>query len=320
MAEPLQTIADQTAALCTELEAKRQRYWRLFLMGAPMSFAFICAIAATKTDHGVFPWPIVLVLTLVVVTIGFQIANGVYRAATKKALLGGIAEALGLEYQKNGVFPVRDMERHKIIPPHDTFRIEDGFQGVIKGVPVAFEEIILSDHVQHERADGTREKREEMVFWGLAIRIGIGKTLEAHTVVLPRNAAMTFFRTVFSAFERVNLVSPKFEEMFDVMSTSQLEARYVLDPAFMERFMEAGKLLGSKWMEASFTGNEIAFAVQRYKPMFEIGWIWKPLTDKSLESVTNEIKAIITLIEVLKLNPYTGLGAALPSRKPAEAE
>ena len=314
MTDPLQTVITETASLRAEMESRRERYLRLFLMGAPMSFAIICAIAAINTNQGVFPWAVVLVVTAVIVMIGFQIVNGFYRYQTKRAFLEKIAAEIGLEYHKNGVFPVRDIEHHKILPIYDVHRVEDGFQGVIHGVSVAFEEIILSDRVSHQKPNGTHEEREEMVFWGLAIKIGIGKKLEAHTVVLPRNAALTFFRTAFSSFEKVRLVSPKFEEMFDVMSTSQVEARYVLDPAFMERFMEAGKMLGSKWMEASFKGSEIAFAVQRYKPMFEIGWVFKPLTEQTLENVANELKAVISLIDVLKLNPHTGLGAALPGR------
>ncbi len=317
MTDPLQAVIAETAALRQDLESRRERYFRLYMMGVPMSFAATCAIAAFNTDHGIFPWPVVVIVTALVTVIGFQIVNGLYRYQTKRVFLEKIAAAIGLEYHKNGVFPVRDIEHHKILPHHDIQRVEDGFHGTIKGVSVSFEEIILSDRVNRPRSNGAHTEHEEIVFWGLVIRIGIGKKLESHTVVLPRNSALTFLRTAFSSFERVKLVSPKFEDMFDVMSTSQLEARYVLDPAFMERFMEAGNLLGSKWMEASFKDREIAFAVQRYKPLFEIGSVLRPLTDQTLENVSNEIKAVIHLIDVLKLNPHTGLGAALPGRDDA---
>ncbi len=309
--DPLQTLMTETAILRDEMESRREVYLRIFVMGAPMSFAAICAIAAMNTEQGVFPWPIVLILTLAVVVIGFQIANGLYRAQTKATFLNKIAAAMDLHYGRHGVFPLEDITHHKIIPPHDRQQIEDGFSGTINGVEIAFEEVILSDRIRTQ----DNQERDEISFWGLLIKIRIGKTLDAHTVVLPRNAAITFFRTMFSSFERVKLVSPKFEEIFDVMSTSQVESRYVLDPAFMERFMEAGNLLGSRWIEASFHGQEIALAVQRNRPMFEIGWLFKPLTDKSLEGVIAELKVVIGLIEVLKLNPYTGLGAALPRRE-----
>lgn len=318
MIDPIDAVIAETARLRDELESRREGYFRLFLMGTPMSFAIICAIAAMKTNQGVFPWPIVLILTAIVVIVGFQIINGLYRHQTKNAFLQKIAAAIGLDYQKGGVFPLRDIEHHKILPPCDISRIEDGFHGVVNGVSIAFEEVTLLDRTRHKRSDGSHEEREEIVFWGLAIKIGIGKKLDAHTVVLPRNATMTFFRTTFSAFQRVKLVSPKFETLFDVMSTDQVEARYVLDPAFMERFMEAGALLGTKWIEASFKDREIALVVQRNKPLFEIGSIFKPLTEDALQNVADELKIILRMVNALKLNPYTGLGAALPSRNDAK--
>lgn len=311
MTDPLETLLGETASIRADMELQREKYARIFLMGAPMGFAATCAIAAMHTDHGTFPWPIVSIVTLFIVVIGFQIANALYRKKTKAAFLERIAASLGLEYHRRGFFTPDSVRHHKILPPSDSEHVEDGFSGTINGVSVMFEEMRLTDHVQSDK----NETREIDVFWGVVIRIGIGKKLEAHTVVLPRNALQTFFRTAFSKFEPVKLVSPKFEAQFDVMSTSQVEARYVLDPAFMERFMEAGRLLGAKWTEASFQGNEIVFAVQRNKPMFEIGWLFKPLTEQSLQHVADELKVVIGLIDALKLNPHTGLGAPLPGRE-----
>ena len=46
--DPLQSLIVETATLREEMESRRERYFRLFLMGAPMSFAIICAIAAMR--------------------------------------------------------------------------------------------------------------------------------------------------------------------------------------------------------------------------------------------------------------------------------
>lgn len=314
MPDPIQKIIAETAALGTALEESRARYFQVFSMLAPMSFAAICAIAAVQTDHGTFAWLPVLIFTFMAVVIEFQIFNALYRKKAKAAFLNRIAAALGLRYEKNGVFPLEEMAAHKIIPPHDVRHIEDGFAGTVNGVKLAFQEVRLADRVRDER----RQVREEQVFHGLVIRIGIGKVLDAHTVVLPRNATLTFFRRLFTHFETVRLVSPKFEERFDVLSTSQVEARYILDPAFMERLLAAGDLIGTKWIEVSFLGQEIAFAIQRNRPLFEIGALWSRLTAAHLQAVADELDMVIRLIDTLKLNPHTGLGAALPPKGPAD--
>ena len=300
------------ANMIRTLEEKRQRYFRIYTMGIPMSFAASAAIAALNMNGNPFPWPIVTFITLAITIIGFQVVNFIYRKQTKKAFLEGIAESLGLSYHPNGAFPLEDVASHKIIPPFDRGLLEDGFTGTVSGISIAFQEAHLVDVTPAQKREDP--DREDTVFWGIMIRIGIGKNLDAHTVVIPRNALQKFFYTTLSKFKKVNLVSPKFEERFDVMGTDQVEARYVLDPAFIERFMEAGDSLGTKWIEASFKGREIFLAVNHNRPMFEIGMLWKPLNEDSLGAVTKDIQTILDLIAVLKLNPHTGLGAELPKR------
>lgn len=309
--DPVQTLLDETKSICAELEAKRERYYQIFLMIAPMSFALICAIAAMKTHEGVFPWTIVWILTALTVVVEFQISNHLYRKRTKAALLHKIAGALGLEFSSKGCFPLESVLKHGILPPYDIEHIEDGFHGRINGVDLGFQEVVLSSRVR----DNEDKVRYEQGFWGLVLRLKIAKTLNAHTVVLPRRKMANFFRRQFTPFQPVNLVSPEFEKRFDVLSTDQVEARYVLDPAFMERMMAAAALIGTKDVEISFLGDEIAFAIEHFKPMFEIGWLFRSLTAETLAGTANELQCVLQIVEALKLNPYTGLGAPLQGKQ-----
>lgn len=303
-------LTEETKAICADLEAKRERYYQIFLMIAPMSFALICAIAAMKTHEGVFPWTIVWILTALAVVLEFQISNHLYRKRTKAALLHKIAGALGLEFSPRGCFPLDSVLKHGILPPFDVQHIEDGFHGRINGVDIGFQEVVLSSRVR----DNEDKVRYEQGFWGLVLRLKIAKTLTAHTVILPRRKMANFFRRQFTPFEPVNLVSPAFEKRFDVLSTDQIEARYVLDPAFMERILHAATLIGTKDVEISFLGDEIAFAIEHFRPMFEIGWLFKPLNAATLAETSNELQCVLHIIAALKLNPYTGLGASLGAK------
>ena len=298
-----------------DLESKRQRYVQFYTMLIPMGFAASCAVCAINMNKDQpFPWMIVLIITLVIAVIGFQLLNGLYRSRTKKAFLKSIAESLGLAYHPRGAFALDDFNQHGLLPPFDRAQVEDGFIGAVHGVDVAFQEVNLVDVVPSTDRVNNQPDREETVFWGLFIKIRIGKMLDAHTVVLPRNRFEAFFRTVFSKFEKINLVSPQFEDRFNALGTDQVEARYVLDPAFIECFLDASNAAGTKWVQASFRNNEIAMAIQRNKPLFEIGWLFKKLNPAAVKGVTDELQAVINLIEALKLNPHTGLGAALPGK------
>lgn len=313
MTDPVQRIINDAADLTADLEMKRESYFRIFSMLAPMSFALICAIAAMNTDHGNFAWLPVLIFTLMAVVIEFQIINALYRRKTKDAFLNRLAQALGLQYSKTGVFPLDEIAAHSVLPPHDRQLIEDGFVGKINGVTMAFQEVVLSSRVR----DQENKVRYETGFWGILLRIKIEKALNAHTIILPRRTMANFLRRQFTPYKPANMVSPAFEKRFEVMTTDQVEARYILDPAFMERVMEATSLLSTKDVEISFLGQEILFAIEHFKPVFEIGSLLKPLTGDQLQIVADELKMLIGLLDTLKLNPYTGLGAPLGVSEPA---
>jgi hypothetical protein len=91
------------------------------------------------------------------------------------------------------------------------------------------------------------------------------------------------------------------------MSSDQVEARVILNPAFIERFMAAGTALKSKWMEVSFKVDEIILLIQRRRPMFEIGSLFRPISEKYLRKTVQEIEVVINIIDVLKLNPQIDL-------------
>ena len=61
---------------------------------------------------------------------------------------------------------------------------------------------------------------------------GFQKDFQGHTTVL-RNS---LFKLSFSG-SRVKLENPDFEKTFDVYSTDQIEARYLLSPSMMERLL-----------------------------------------------------------------------------------
>jgi hypothetical protein len=309
-ADPALTLLEETKAICAELEVRRERYYRMFLMIAPMSFALICAIAAMNTQQGVFPWVAVWIFTALAVIVEFQLSNHLYRKHTKAALLHKIAEALGLQFSPTGCFPLDSITKHGILPPHDVEHIEDGFHGSVNGIDLGFQEIRLMSRVR----DTDDKIRYEQSFWGLVLRLKIAKTLSAHTVVLPRRKMANFFRRQFTPFQPISLVSPQFEKRFEVLSTDQVESRYILDPAFMERMMEAAALIGTKDVEISFLGDEMAFAIEHARPMFEIGWLFKPLKPETLTDTVNELQCVLHIVAALKLNPYTGLGAKLANR------
>lgn len=106
----------------------------------------------------------------------------------------------------------------------------------------------------------------------------------------------------------VILEDPEFNKKYDVSSSDQIEGRYLVTTAFMERFKTLHTAFGSNKAKCAFFDNKVMFAVSTNKNLFEIGDIFHPLTDmKHINDFMKEISAIYEIIDYFKLAEKTGL-------------
>ena len=108
--------------------------------------------------------------------------------------------------------------------------------------------------------------------------------------------------------DEVILEDSRFCKKFNVYSSDQVEARYLITTAFMERLQNLKTAFGAKKVKCSFFGNQIMFAISTKKNLFEIAKINIPLTDpKTINECYNELSAIYKMISYFKLDKKTGL-------------
>lgn len=296
-------LLHETSVLSRDMEGLRRFYMRWLVAGV-LSTVCLVTGAVFQLKTGIPPQGLIIFVSLFISVLLAQILNALYRRAGKNMFVEGMAATAGLTYEKNGAFGIGEIKKHKIIPVHNVAEVEDGFSGTVHGVPVAFQEARLSDIQQVQGYESNR--RDFTAFWGMIIRIRLHKRMEGHTIVVPRAGLQALFRGRLDGFEPVR-VAAKFEKSYSVMATDQVEARVILDPAFMERFLAAGDIMKARWMEVSFLDNEIVFAVQRFRPLFEVGHIWQPVTPTYLRKLADHIDAVDRMIETLKLNRHISL-------------
>ncbi len=109
-------------------------------------------------------------------------------------------------------------------------------------------------------------------------------------------------------FQKIELEDTKFAKRFCVYSSDQIEARYLVTTAFMERLYNLKTTFGAKFLKCSFFEGRIMIAISTDRDLFEIGSLYKSLEDtESINSFFNEIYSILELIDYFKLNEKTGL-------------
>ena len=106
---------------------------------------------------------------------------------------------------------------------------------------------------------------------------------------------------------KIKLEDIEFNKLFNVFSDDEIEARYLITTAFMERLLNLKTTFKSKNVKCAFINNQVFFALSTKKNLFEFGNLFKPLNNIENIEFFKEFFSILDLIEYFKFNEKTGL-------------
>ncbi len=145
------------------------------------------------------------------------------------------------------------------------------------------------------------------VFRGVILEFDMPKHFKGHTFFHEKS-----FRSLKIPFDRkiyknVKLESVSFENKYRVFSDDQIEARYLLTTAFIERIENLSFAFKAKYIRGSFKDNKLFLAIHTGKDMFSMGNDFKDSDTNTFEILYDEMISVLQVIDVLKLNEHTGL-------------
>lgn len=178
----------------------------------------------------------------------------------------------------------------------DRYHTEDLIKGQVGKTEFCCAEV----HAEEKRTTVDSKGRTSQywvdIFKGFLFIADFHKDFRGHTIV-QRNR---LFKLSFGS-SRVKLENPDFEKTFDVYSTDQIEARYLLTPSMMERLLALEAQFHTGIM-ISFQNSNILIAIPDSKNHFEAN-IWKSISHPSqLKEDFSTIQALVSIIEDLNLN------------------
>lgn len=188
----------------------------------------------------------------------------------------------------------------------DYIESEDYIKGTYKGVNLELSEIRLTKIFRTTQTINNIEvpiETETEVFKGLFFISGMNKKFSSNTYIL-ENRWIKVFNGLPSYLERVVLEDPIFENKFDVYSDNQIEARYLLTPAFMERLIELSNLMN---LSCCFIGNKFIIALDRKQDFLPNLSLKEPITYELVKEIINEVSILFSIIDILKLDLNIGL-------------
>ena len=218
-----------------------------------------------------------------------------YRRVYKDRVLPQLASGLGdLTYRQASRDRVTRMAAERILPEHDSVQADDEIAGTYDGLPVEIIEVRLKRRQQ---------KKSRVVFDGLLVGVTLPRRLTGTTVVLTDCGAWENFKATWrGALETVRLEHAEFEQRYEVYSTDQIEARALLTPAFMERFMALASTSGFSLPGALADGNRLVVALPKRMgagDLFEPPAYWKPAGGQALLALQEDIRAVLEMADTV---------------------
>lgn len=218
-----------------------------------------------------------------------------YTRLYKDRVLPTLAARLGnLTYKQASASEIQRLSAHRILPEYDNLQAEDEISGTHRGLPLAIVEARL-----------TRRSGEDtqVAFDGLLIDLTLPRRLTGTTVVLADRGIVGNLEARWrSQLEPVTLEDPRFEERFDVYGSDQIEARALLTPAFMERFVGLAAHSGFALPGALAEGNRLVIALPKSLgtgDLFEPPVYWKPAGGRALLKLEQDIRAVLGIADVV---------------------
>lgn len=178
------------------------------------------------------------------------------------------------------------------------FNGEDLFMGVEGKTAYKFSEVHAEERRTRTDSKGRTQTYYVTIFKGIFMIADFNKELQYTTRVV--QAADGFFEKLFAGKSKVTLEHPEFEKMFNTYSQDQVEARYILTPAMMERVLALQKDWNTK-INMSFKGNHLFVAISHNYNHFE-PQLNKEIDLEQIERVFDEVESCLGIVNTLDLN------------------
>ena len=173
------------------------------------------------------------------------------------------------------------------------FHVDDVFEGKFKDVEFEVVELkIPSDN--------------KLGFGGVLVKLDMNKRFNSNTIVYNKNSIKSQNMKFLNKLNKIKLEDGNFNNNFDTYSDDEVEARYHLTPAFIERINNMKTSFRATNISVSFYDKYLLLAFENTGDLFSVANLNKKVDDnRQYFQMFEEILSIIKLIDHFKLNEKT---------------
>ena len=295
------SLAQKLAPTLQVLENKRKELLRKGrsegLAYAAIFFVVgVIALLILKLE-GIFGPIVIVVISVIIFITCINNKSKIFSSFYKEEVVDEIIHAFcpNATYSPNDGVGEELFRNSGLFTSPDRYHAEDLIEGCLDKTSFICSEV----HAEERRARSTKNGVQyywEDIFKGFLFIADFHKEFQGETTLL-RNS---LFKVKMGA-SRVKMENPDFEKVFDVFSTNQIEARYLITPSMMERMLKLESNF-KKGVTISFRNSTILVAIPDSKNRFEAD-VWSSLNDMSiLKSDFAVLQSLLDIVDELNLN------------------
>jgi hypothetical protein len=193
---------------------------------------------------------------------------------------------------------------------YDHYSGENLVEGKVDGVGFQFS--MVTAHGVYVGHKGNRQWTSS--FHGLFFAIEFNKKIKGVTHILPDMCEPLLGKWLgnnlqaanWKRGELVKLENSEFEKTYTCYSDDPVEARYILTPHILERFVELRKTF-KKPLQFSFAGKHMYLAIPKETKFFEPSFLGPIASEKKVEKTFEMLQLIASLAKELQLDSHIWL-------------
>ncbi|MFW5757803.1 MAG: DUF3137 domain-containing protein [Bacteroidota bacterium] len=213
-----------------------------------------------------------------------------------------------LTYEPNNFIGSDSFQRSRIFLKNvDRYTGDDMVHGKLDKTQVWFSEIKAEYKTTTTDSKGKTQTKWHTIFKGLFFIADFNKHFQTSTVVMPNRLGSGFLGNFFNKInltrreKHVKLEDPEFNKHFVVYSDDQIESRYILSTALMQRITEY-KEKHENPLYISFVNSFLYIASAYRKNLFEPNYFKKLTRFSIVQEYFEDIHLAVSIVEELNLN------------------
>lgn len=286
----LQLLEDRRKELLKEGRKQGMTYGAVFLVIGVVALFLLELVSLVSLI-------IIAVFSFLIFIICISCKSSVLSSFYKKEVVAEVIHTFcpGASFTPSGGISENVFRHCGLFISPDRYHSEDLIKGCLDKTSFTCSEV----HAEERRTRSTKNGVQHYwvdIFKGFLFIADFHKEFQGETTI-KRNSLFK----IGMGGSRVKMESPEFEKVFDVYSTNQVEARYLITPSMMERMLK----LDSNFKDGitvSFRNSTILVAIPDSKDRFEAS-VWSSFSDmKLLKSDFAVLQSLLAIVDELNLN------------------